>query len=79
MPRSNASFLGQLLGTSQKITASALDDSVSASLGGGSGVTAYATAAALPLSGNTVQVIRHLLAKLAGCIFSLAQVGIILH
>ena len=54
MPRSNASFLGQLLGTSQKITASALDDSVSASLGGGSSVTAYATAAALPLSGNTV-------------------------
>jgi hypothetical protein len=52
MPRSNASFLGQLLGTSQKITASALDDSVSASLGGGS-VTTYATAAALPLSGNT--------------------------
>ena len=52
MPRSNASFLGQLLGTSQKITASALDDSVSASLGGG-GVTTYATAAALPLSGNT--------------------------
>ena len=45
MPRSNASFLGQLLGTSQKITASALDDSVSASLGGS--VTAYATAAAL--------------------------------
>jgi trimeric autotransporter adhesin len=35
MPRSNASFLGQLLGTSQKITASALDSSVSASLGGG--------------------------------------------
>jgi hypothetical protein len=52
MPRSNASFLGQLLGTSQKITASALDSSVSASLGGGS-VTTYATAAALPLSGNT--------------------------
>ena len=52
MPRSNASFLGQLLGTSQKITASALDDSVSASLGGS--VTAYATPAALPLSGNTV-------------------------
>ena len=53
MPRSNASFLGQLLGTSQKITASALDDSVSASLGGGGSVTTYATAAALPLSGNT--------------------------
>jgi hypothetical protein len=35
MPRSNASFLGQLLGTSQKITASALDDSVVASLSGG--------------------------------------------
>jgi hypothetical protein len=52
MPRSNASFLGQLLGTSQKITTSALDDSVSASLGGG--VTAYATAAVLPLSGNAV-------------------------
>ena len=51
MPRSNASFLGQLLGTSQKITASALDSSVSASLGGS--VTTYATAAALPLSGNT--------------------------
>jgi NH3-dependent NAD+ synthetase len=38
MPRSNASFLGQLLGTSQKITASALDDSVVASLSGGGGV-----------------------------------------
>ena len=35
MPRSNASFLGQLLGTSQKITASALDDSVLAGLSGG--------------------------------------------
>ena len=34
MPRSNASFLGQLLGTSQKITTSALDDAVSASLSG---------------------------------------------
>ena len=53
MPRSNASFLGQLLGTSQKITASALDDSVAASLSGGSGVTAYATVTALPLSDNT--------------------------
>ena len=38
MPRSNASFLGQLLGTSQKITASALDSSVVASLRGGGGV-----------------------------------------
>ena len=38
MPRSNASFLGQLLGTSQKITASALDSSVLASLSGGGGV-----------------------------------------
>ena len=37
MPRSNASFLGQLLGTSQKITASALDSSVIASLSGGGG------------------------------------------
>ena len=42
MPRSNASFLGQLLGTSQKITASALDSSVSASLGGGGGVDSAA-------------------------------------
>ena len=35
MPRSNASFLGQLLGTSEKITASALDSSVIASLSEG--------------------------------------------
>ena len=42
MPRSNASFLGQLLGTSQKITASALDDSVVASLSGGGGVDSAA-------------------------------------
>ena len=35
MPRSNASFLGQLLGTSQKITTSALDSSVIASLSEG--------------------------------------------
>jgi hypothetical protein len=42
MPRSNASFLGQLLGTSQKITTSALDDSVVASLSGGGGVDSAA-------------------------------------
>ncbi len=52
MPRSNASFLGQLLGTSQKITASALDSSVSASLGGG-GVATYTAIGDLPSSGLT--------------------------
>ena len=52
MPRSNASFLGQLLGTNQKITASALDSSVVDSLSGGGGVTVVTSAGNLPVGAD---------------------------
>jgi hypothetical protein len=48
MPRSKSFHLGQLLGQNSTIEA----DKLAAGAGGGS-VTSYATAAALPLSGNT--------------------------
>ena len=49
MPRSKSFHLGQLLGQNSTIEA----DKLAAGAGGGSSVTAYATAAVLPLSGNT--------------------------
>ena len=50
MARSNGFRLGRLLGSNITIQA---DKIAADAVGGGSSVTAYATAAALPLSGNT--------------------------